>query len=316
MNLVALKYIVSLAREKHFGHAAQACGVTQPTLSVAVKNVETELGIQLFERTPMCVKPTVAGLSVVRHAIAILQEVRAIGDVVCKFQDPAIGVLRLGLVYNLHPRWVPHLMQHSRLKTPQIPLLWHQDTHSKLQEKLNDGSIDCAIIDVPITDAGLKIHTLIHEPLYIAVSAQHPLATDKTLNLNALENETLLMSELGDGQLESLGQTCPDFAQWINDRRSIVQKVKDASLESIAHMVVAGMGIAILPRLSTCGKDADISYLKLKSTNLARQFVFAWRDNNPRESSCLMLLQTLQALVQTEWAESPDFNLSNDRKPS
>jgi len=308
MNLAALKYIVSLAREKHFGHAALACGVTQPTLSVAVKNLETELGVQLFERSPMNVRLTTTGLSVVRHAMVILQETRAIEETARQNQNLEMGVLRLGLVYNLHPGWIPKLMQRSRLSAPQMPVLWQHDMRSKLQEQLKKGRIDCAILDVPISDAGFTISPLIQEPLYIAVSAQHPLANAKAVTIKALENETLLLPGLGDSQLDTFEQTCPEFAQWVNDRLCMVQKVKGASLESVAHMVVAGMGIALLPRLSSLANDADICYLNLNGIALSRQLVLAWRDNNPRESSCLLLLQTLQALIQSEWPEMADFS--------
>ena len=114
MNLTSLKYIVSLAREKHFGRAAKACGVAQPTLSVAIKNLEEELGIQLFERTPMDVRVTSTGLTVVRHAMAVLQDIHAIEEVARNSQNPNVGVLRLGVVHHLNPRLMPHLMQRIR----------------------------------------------------------------------------------------------------------------------------------------------------------------------------------------------------------
>jgi len=301
MNLLALKYMVSLAREKHFGHAAQACGVSQPTLSIAVKNLEAQLGVQLFERHPMDVRPTPVGLAIVRHAMQVLQEIQAIEEVARASHSQDVGLLRVGAAHHVQAGWMTHCMQRCRAVAPQMPVLWHHDTRSKLNEQLKDGAIDFAILDCPTVEAGLKTALLLQEPLFVAVAAHHPLARLKKVELQALEQETLLLPGVGDNLLDPLTQTCPDLARWVSGPNCMVQKVKGASLESIAHMVLAGLGVAIMPRISSPNKDEEgLCYLSLKGIKLSRQLILAWRAQHHRESARALLMGVLQASMQEE----------------
>ena len=176
MNLTALKYIVSLAKEKHFGHAAKACGVTQPTLSIAVKNLEQELGVQLFERSPMNVRVTSSGLPIVRHAHAVMQEVHAIEEIARNSRKPQTGLLRLGLVHHLSPRLMPALVRGMRTLAPEMPVISLEGLSASLSEQLRDGAIDCALMDTPVADSELQSAPLFDEDLFVAVGPKHPWA--------------------------------------------------------------------------------------------------------------------------------------------
>lgn len=295
MNLVSLKYLVSLAREKHFGHAAQACGVSQPTLSIAVKNLEAELGVQLFERTPQDIRPTPIGLSIVSHAMVVLQEMQAMEEMAQQSHAPDKGVFRLGGVHHLSPRCQAVLTQQFRTSAPQTPVFWHLDARAKLTELLKEGALDAVILDCPIDVAGLKTAPLLQETLFVALATEHPLAKSKRLELKALEHETLLLPGHGDNHLEPLSQSCPELARWLNVPTCMVQKVKGASLDAIAHMVVAGLGISILPRMS----DAqDLCYLNLKGIKLCRQWVWASRAHHHRETSAALLQNVVSEMMR------------------
>lgn len=295
MNLTSLKYIVSLAREKHFGRAAKACGVAQPTLSVAIKNLEEELGIQLFERTPMDVRVTSTGLTVVRHAMAVLQDIHAIEEVARNSQNPNVGVLRLGVVHHLNPRLMPHLMQRIRTIAPQMPLLTQQDFCLQLLEQIEDGTIDCAVMDAPVKHHDFETAPLFEEPLYIAVGPQHPWAQLQEVDVNALLQEPLLLPSLGHCLLDTLIQSTPELASLKTGRSGMVQEIKGATLESIAHMVVAGMGVAILPRLpQSLAEGDDLCYLKLSGVPMVRRIVLVWRAQSNRQACLMSILGVLR----------------------
>lgn len=307
MNLAALRYIVSLAKEKHFGHAAQACGVTQPTLSIAVKNLEEELGVQLFERSHSVVRVTSSGIPIVRHAFAVLQEVHAIEEIARNSRNPHTGVLRLGLVHHLNPRLMPAFVRGMRALAPQMPVISNEDARAKLTEQLRDGAIDCALMDTPLSDSEFKSALVLEERLFIAVGSQHPWAQRKTIDLAALQQETLLLPRMGDSLLDALIQTNPALASLKSCKSGLVQEVKGASMEAVSHMVLAGMGAAILPRLTHAlsapqppqaraahNPRSDITYLTLSGVSLVRRVALVWRANSKRETDMAFVRQVLQ----------------------
>lgn len=295
MNLAALKYVVSLAKEKHFGRAARACGVAQPTLSVAVKNLEEELGVQLFERSPMDVRVTSTGLPIVRHAFLVLQEIHAIEEIARNSQNPNMGVLRLGVVHHLNPSWMPQWVQRIRALTPQMPVLTHVDCGARLLAQLRSGVIDCAVMDIPITDLEFKTAAIFEESLFVAVGPQHPWAQLQEIDIVALQHETLLLPSMGDGLLEALIQRSPELARLKTGSSGMTQEIKGATLESIAHMVVAGMGVSLLPRMPVSAADKnDLCYLKLSGMDLMRPLDLVWRPNRSREPTLMAILDILR----------------------
>ena len=297
MNLTALKFIVSLAKEKHFSRAAKACGVAQPTLSIAVKNLEEELGVQLFDRSHSVLRVTSSGISIVRHAFAVLQEVQAIEEIARNSRKPNTGLLRLGLVHHLNPRLMPALLHGMRALAPMMPVISNEDVTVKLAEQLREGAIDCALMDAP-TDTDFKSAQVFEERLFIAVGPKHPWARRKTIDLAALQQETLLLPQLGEGLLDALSHTSPKLASLKSHRSGLVQEMHGASMEAVAHMVQAGMGVAILPRLSLPLTSPltpnDISYLTLSGVQMLRRVALVWRANSQRETDMDGLVQVLR----------------------
>ena len=265
MTLTELKYIVAVAREKHFGRAAEACFVSQPTLSVGIKNLEEELQVKLFERSANEVTVTALGEAIVRQAQSVLDQAASIKDIAKRGKDPLSGPLRLGVIYTIAPYLLPELVRHSIDKSPQMPLMLQENFTVKLLEMLRTGEIDCAIMAEPFPDAGLAIAPLYDEPFMAALPSAHPLAQRDAISATELKSETMLL--LGNGHCfrDHVLEVCPEFARFSSHTEGIQKSFEGSSLETIKHMVAAGMGVTLVPRLSV-PKDALLPVAKKKKT--------------------------------------------------
>jgi LysR family transcriptional regulator, hydrogen peroxide-inducible genes activator len=250
MTLTELKYIVAVARERHFGKAAEACFVSQPTLSVAVKKLEEELDVKLFERSANEVTVTPLGEAIVRQAQSVLEQAANIKDIAKRGKDPLAGPLKLGVIYTIAPYLLPDLVRQVITHSPQMPLMLQENFTVKLLEMLRSGEIDCAILAEPFPDTGLATAPLYDEPFFAAVPTSHALATQDSVTTEALKSETLLL--LGNGHCfrDHVLEVCPEFARFSSDAEGIRKSFEGSSLETIKHMVAAGMGITLVPRLS------------------------------------------------------------------
>ena len=174
MTLTELKYIVAVAREKHFGRGAEACHVSQPTLSVAIKKLEEELQVKLFERNANEITVTPLGLEIVRQAQSVLEQADSIREIAKRGKDPLAGALRLGIIYTIGPYLLPDLVRQNITLSPQMPLMLQENFTVKLLEELRTGEIDCAILAEPFPDTNLAIAPLYDEPFVAAVPSDHP----------------------------------------------------------------------------------------------------------------------------------------------
>jgi LysR family transcriptional regulator, hydrogen peroxide-inducible genes activator len=154
MTLTELRYIVAVARERHFGRAAEACFVSQPTLSVAIKKLEDELELRLFERGGNEVSVTPLGEAVVNQAQTVLEQAAAIKEIAKRGKDPLAGPLRLGIIYTIGPYLLPALVRQVIEHSPQMPLMLQENFTVKLLEMLRTGELDCAILAEPFPDTG------------------------------------------------------------------------------------------------------------------------------------------------------------------
>jgi LysR family hydrogen peroxide-inducible transcriptional activator len=187
MTLTELKYIVAVAREKHFGKAAEACFVSQPTLSVAVKKLEDELDLKLFERSAGEVTVTPLGEEIVRQAQSVLEQAAEIKEIAKRGKDPLGGPLKLGVIYTIGPYLLPDLVRQNIARTPQMPLMLQENFTVRLLEMLRTGEIDCAILAEPFPDTGLAIAPLYDEPFMAAVPAKPPAGGAKAGHQRAAE---------------------------------------------------------------------------------------------------------------------------------
>lgn len=250
MTLTELKYIVAVAREKHFGKAAEACFVSQPTLSVAIKKLEEELDLKLFERNASEVAVTALGEEVVRQAQIVLEQAAAIKEIAKRGKDPLAGPLRVGVIYTIGPYLLPDLVRQVIERTPQMPLMLQENLTAKLLEQLRLGEIDCAILAEPFPETSLAIAPLYDEPFVAVVPVNHALANQKTITAEQLKKETMLL--LGNGHCfrDHVLEVCPEFARFSSDAEGMRRNFEGSSLETIKHMVAAGMGVTLVPRLS------------------------------------------------------------------
>ena len=250
MTLTELKYIVAVARERHFGRAAEACFVSQPTLSVAVKKLEEELDVKIFERSSNEVTITALGEDIVRQAQSVLDQAAEIKEIAKRGKDPLAGMLTLGVIYTIGPYLLPDLVRQSIARTPQMPLMLQENFTVKLLEMLRTGEIDCAILAEPFPDTGLAIAPLYDEPFLAAVPSTHPLAQQESISTQQLKNETMLLLGAGHCFRDHVLEVCPEFARYASNAEGIRRSFDGSSLETIKHMVAAGMGVTLVPRLS------------------------------------------------------------------
>ena len=250
MTLTELKYIVAVARERHFGKAADACYVSQPTLSVAIKKLEDELEVKLFERSAGEVTVTPLGEQIVQQAQSVLDQAASIKEIAKRGKDPLAGPLNLGIIYTIGPYLLPDLVRQNIARTPQMPLMLQENFTAKLLEMLRAGEVDCAIMAEPFPDTGLAIAPLYDEPFVAVVPAGHPLAARESITSDELKSETMLLLGTGHCFRDHVLEVCPEFARFSSNAEGIRKSFEGSSLETIKHMVASGMGVTLVPRLS------------------------------------------------------------------
>jgi LysR family transcriptional regulator, hydrogen peroxide-inducible genes activator len=312
MTLTELKYIVAVARERHFGKAAEACFVSQPTLSVAIKKLEEELELKLFERNAAEIAVTPLGEEIVRQAQVVLEQAAAIKEIAKRGKDPLAGPLRLGVIYTIGPYLLPDLVRQVIERTPQMPLMLQENLTAKLLEQLRLGELDAAILAEPFPDTNLAIAPLYDEPFLAAVPAHHPLAQHEQVTAEALKQETMLLLGSGHCFRDHVLEVCPEFARFSNDAEGIRKSFEGSSLETIKHMVAAGMGITLVPRLSVpaaalepqarelppasgAGDAAYVRYLPFAGDPPTRRVVLAWRRSFTRYEAIAALRNAVYA---------------------
>ena len=313
MTLTELKYIVAVAREKHFGRAADSCHVSQPTLSVAIKKLEEELEVKLFERSAGEVTVTPLGEEIVRQAQSVLEQAAAIKEIARRGQDPVSGALVLGVIYTIGPYLLPELVRQSIARTPQMPLVLQENFTVRLLEMLRTGEIDCAILAEPFPDTGLAVAPLYDEPFMAAVPSTHPLAAQTSVTAAQLKSETLLLLGAGHCFRDHVLEVCPEFARYASNAEGIRKSFEGSSLEIIKHMVASGMGVTLVPRLAVPrdalapaprqpqgrGQETYIRYLPVLESDGSppptRRVVLVWRRSFTRYEAVAALRNAIVA---------------------
>ncbi len=297
MTLTELKYIVAVAREKHFGRAAEACFVSQPTLSVAVKKLEEELDVKLFERGANEVSVTPLGEQIVRQAQQVIEQATAIKEIAKLGKDPISGPLRLGIIYTIGPYLLPDLVRQAIAHVPQMPLMLQENFTAKLLEMLRAGELDCAIMAEPFPDTGLAIAPLYDEPFVAAVPTGHALAKRKSITAEELKQETMLLLGTGHCFRDHVLEVCPEYARFASsDAEGIRKSFEGSSLETIKYMVASGMGVTVVPQLSVPKEiQTHIRYVKFSAPVPTRRVVLAWRRSFPRYEAIAALRNAIYA---------------------
>ena len=296
MTLTELRYIVAVARERHFGRAAEACFVSQPTLSVAIKKLEEELDVKLFERGANEVSVTPLGEAIVRQAQSVIEQAAAIKEIAARGKDPLNGPLKLGIIYTIGPYLLPELVKNAIEMTPQMPLMLQENFTVKLLDMLRTGELDCAIMAEPFPDTGLAIAPLYDEPFLIAVPKNHPLASRKRVSADELKKETMLLLGTGHCFRDHVLEVCPEFARFSSDAEGIRKSFEGSSLETIKHMVASGMGVTVVPQLSVPReRNGLVKYIPFTPPVPTRRVVLAWRRTFTRYEAIAALRNAVYA---------------------
>lgn len=299
MTLVELKYVIAVARERHFGRAAEACFVSQPTLSVGIKKLEDELGVSIFERGGTEIGITPIGHRIVEQAQKILEASSHLKDIAKQGRDPLAGALRVGIIHTIAPYLLPKLV-HKQLKLfPQMPLILQENFTANLLESLRLGDLDCAIMALPIPETGLDIVPLYHEEFIAAVPSHHRWANARSIHTEELKQETMLLLGKGHCFRDQVLEVCPEMARFSATEDDMQRSFEGSSLETIRHMVMAGLGITLLPQ-SAVPEDFHeddhslIHYIPLESPVPSREVVLAWRRSFTRQPAIDALISVVK----------------------
>ncbi len=296
MTLTELKYIVAVAREKHFGRAAEACFVAQPTLSVAIKKLEDELGVAIFERGGIEVSVTPIGLQIIAQAEHVLEQTASIKSIAKQNKDPLVGPLRLGIIYTIAPYLLPQLV-HTMIETvPQMPLILQENFTVKLIELLRAGELDAAIMALPFPDQGLNVQALYDEPFVVALPRQHHWAESAAISSADLKSETMLLLGAGHCFRDQVLEVCPEMSRFSTAGVGIARTFEGSSLETIRHMVASGIGITVLPQASVQlqpDSNSMLRYVPFKAPVPSRRVVIAWRKSFTRAGAIEVLRQAV-----------------------
>ncbi|MCD7098170.1 LysR substrate-binding domain-containing protein [Stenotrophomonas sp. MMGLT7] len=294
MNLRDLKYLVALADHKHFGRAAAACFVSQPTLSTQIRKLEDELGVPLVERAPRKVMLTPAGREAAARARGIVAEVEQMKEAARRSQDPEAGSVRLGIFPTLGPYLLPHVIPQIRQRFPQLELLLVEEKSDLLLTQLREGRLDAAILALPLHDDQLHTEFLFEEPFVLAVPEEHPLARRGALDLSELHDLRLLLLEDGHCLRDQALDVCHLAG---TSEKSGFQAT---SLETLRQMVAANVGVTLLPMLAVKPPVAPSPNLRLLDfrdrPRPNRRIAMAWRRSSAMAAFLERLAQVFRAL--------------------
>ncbi|MEN1930088.1 LysR substrate-binding domain-containing protein [Luteimonas sp. MJ250] len=291
MNLRDLGYFIALADHLHFGRAAAASFVSQPTLSTQIRKLEEELGVALVERAPRNVMLTPAGHEVAARARRVMADVEQMREAARRSQDPEAGKVTLGLFPTLGPYLLPHVVPGIRARFPELELLLVEEKSDVLLERLQQGRLDAALLALPVNDEQLHVEFLFEEPFVLAVPEAHPLAGHGPITLADLADERLLL--LADGHC--LRDQALDVCHLSG--ASEKGEFQATSLETLRQMVAANVGVTLLPSLAVkppVARSESIELVDFRAPPPSRRIAMVWR----RSTAMAPFLQALAAVLR------------------
>lgn len=292
MTLTELRYLVALDKERHFGRAAERAFVSQPTLSVAVKKLEAELGVTLFERNRGEARVTPAGRGIIDQAYRVLAEARNLELLAEQGRDELKGPLRLGVIYTVGPYLLPHLIPTLRRHAPDMPLVIEETFTRVLTQQLRSNELDAILVALPVDQPGTVTWPLYDEPFVVVMPRGHAWAEKSAIEPNELAGEELLLLGPGHCFRDQVMAACPDC----REPDASEQPRAGSSLETIRHMVGSGLGITVLPQSSIEDPRTESSLLETRpfaGEPPSRRIALIWRKSFPRPRAIAMLRQAI-----------------------
>lgn len=296
MTLTELRYIVMLEKEQHFGRAAERCFVSQPTLSIAVKKLEDELGVALFERTKTRVRPTPLGEKIISQAQHILEQTSTIKDIAIEGKDQLTSPLSVGSIFTIGPYLFPHLIPQLQKVAPDMPLVIEEGYTATVRQRLRNGELDVIIISLPFTEPDVVTQALYEEPFVVLVHENHAMAKKKKVEPADLDGENVLL--LGEGHCfrDQILETCPNLRTSVDESSAQIKTAAEgSSLETLRHMVASGLGITVLPQSAAMSKAyTSLVSIPFKKPVPTRSVALAWRASFPRHKAIDALRESIQ----------------------
>ena len=295
MTLTELRYIVAVSQKHHFGKAAQACFVSQPTLSIAIKKLEEELDVRLFERSSKNeIRITEIGQQVINQAYIVLQEAQILMEIAQQGKDPLSGQFRLGVIYTIGPYLLPSLIPKLRKTAPKLKLIIEENFTANLSQSLKQGSLDAIIISYPFDEPGIETTPLYDEPFIVALPPNHEWKDRDQIQPGDLASQDLMLLGAGHCFRDQVIKACPDC---MSGDSELTRTLEGGSLETIRHMVAAGTGITVLPRSSILHNRNNESLIDVKpfaKPSPHRTVAIAWRKHYPRKEAIFTIRDTIQ----------------------
>lgn len=292
MTLTELKYIVAVAQHKHFGRAAKACFVSQPTLSLGIKKLEEELGLNIFERKARNeLHITDQGEKIIEQAQKVLDQATQLKVLAEAQLDPLAAPLRLGAIYTIAPYLLPELIPLLHTRAPQMQLRLEENFTAVLSDQLKQGKLDVIIIALPFNEPGIVTQALYDEPFEAVVPTGHHWEGRDTVKATELARESLILLGPGHCFRDQVLQSCPDC----NSSAHLLESLAGGSLETIRHMVASGTGITVLPSSSNQLKLPNplIKMIPFSAPAPSRRVGLAWRKGFTRPEATEVLRQEI-----------------------
>ena len=290
MTLQELRYIVALADTGHFGKAAEACYISQSTLSTQIKKLEDFLGAVLFDRSLKHVALTPVGREIVASARLILDEANRIRELARQTGDPMERTVNLGVIPTLGPYYLPHVLKQLHGKYPKLRLLLREEMTPHVLSHLADGKLDAGLLALPINDPSLEVVPLFKEPFLAAVPAKHKLASANTVKIKDLAKAGLLLLEEGHCLREHALEACH-----LDGMQN--EEISATSLETLRQMVGMGLGVTLIPVLASGGTTADVTQVALRplaAPGASRTIGLVWRKRSPLAATMEQLAVSLK----------------------
>lgn len=279
MNLRDLEYLEALHRHGHFGRAAEACFVSQPTLSAQFKKLEKEIGVSLLDRSAKGVVFSEAGLAVLEKAKTVLREADSILDIGRHFKDPKAGTLRVGLIPTIGPYLLPKILSGLQTSFPRLRFQFRDSKTEEILSSLQEGELDIGVLALPLNEEGLEEIPVYEEPFELCVSKDHPRAKEKNV-AGWLEKEDLFLLQEGHCFGNQALSLCSRYGQVVPN------PFRGTSLEILRAMVAQGEGITPVPYLASqeWGKqNDDLVFLPFKNPVPKRQVGLLFRQGSLRK---------------------------------
>lgn len=291
MTLSELRFIVAVSKERNFRRAAEKCFVSQPALSLAIKKLEDDLGVLIFERSRTDVSPTPIGEKIVHQAIRAIEEVNHIREIAKQGNNQLSGPFRLGLIYSVGPYLLPEIIPILRQKAPDMPLDIEENLTTQLEMQLKNGVIDAAIVALPFNVAGINTLALYDEKYIVMVPIDHPWANKISIKAEALIDENVLLLNSGHCYSHQVLEACPDLS-----RKG--QVLQGNSLETIRNMVASNLGITVLPSSAVTERYNNplVKVIPFAEPVPVRRIALAWRKSYAREAAVNVVADAIKEI--------------------